>query len=237
MKALPPIRRVRWAKTYRAVPSLFPPIQLFERVGAPSEWEALAEIESLTNDRVRDEIGEISLVPVEDRISGPGAGWVMASFTHIGRPSRFSNGSYGVHYVARHKQSAVAETIHHMGLFYTATREPPLHVDMRLLIGRIDAPLHDLGGGAPQWREVHDPDDYGASQALGRILRDAGSNGVIFDSVRDPGGECVGAFRPTAVVPPIQGPHLRYRWNGARIDAWFDYADELWNEVPSPESA
>src|SRR5690606_21426079 len=132
----PPQRRVRWPETFRAVPSRFPPIQLFERIGDAADWETLAEIESLTNDRVRDAIGEISLVPVEDRLSGPGASFVMASFTHVGRPSRFSDGAHGVHYVARRKATAIAETVHHMGVFYAATKEPPLEVDMRLLIGR-----------------------------------------------------------------------------------------------------
>ncbi|MFG0317099.1 MAG: RES family NAD+ phosphorylase [Planctomycetota bacterium JB042] len=237
MTAPPPVRRVRWAKTYRAVPSRFPPIQLFERIGDPADWEALAEIEGLTNDRLRDEIGEIALVPPDQRVSGPGASWVMASFTHVGRPSRFSDGSYGVHYVARRKETAVAETIHHMGRFYAATREPALDVDMRLLIGRVDAALHDLRDAAPSWRPALDPDDYGAGQALGRALRDAGSLGVVYGSVRDAGGECIGAFLPRAVVPPIQGPHLRYHWDGARIDRWFDYGDETWTAVPPPTGA
>ena len=34
------------------------------------------------------EKGGKDYVPPEERISGPGASWVMASFTHLGRPSR-----------------------------------------------------------------------------------------------------------------------------------------------------
>ena len=70
---LPPRRRVAWAKTYRVVPSRYPPIDLFERVGDPADWETLAAIESLTNDRLRDQVGTISMVPPAERISGPGA--------------------------------------------------------------------------------------------------------------------------------------------------------------------
>ena len=232
MKALPPARRVRWSKTYRVVPSRYPPIQLFERIGDPSEWEAIAEIESLTNDRVRQEIGEISLVPVEERVSGPGASWVMASFTHLGRPSRFSDGSFGVHYVAHEKRTAVAETIHHLGNFYGASAEPPLDLDMRVLVGRVDASFHDLRGAGRRFADALHPDDYAPAQSLGRALRAAGSNGVVYPSVRDPDGECIGAFRPRAVAIPIQGPHLRYHWNGARIDRWFDYETDLWTTVP-----
>ena len=55
--------------------------------------DSLVELEMLTNPRVRQEVGEISLVPPEERVSGAGASWVMAPFTHIGWPSRFSDGS------------------------------------------------------------------------------------------------------------------------------------------------
>ena len=225
---LPPTRRVRWSESYRIIPSRFPPIQLFERLGDPADWETLAEIESLTNDRVREEIGEISIVPVDERVSGPGASWVMACFTHIGRPSRFSDGRFGVYYCARRRDCAVAETAYHMGRFFAATDEAPTHVEMRVLIARIDATLHDVRGDDPRWHEVHAPDDYTASQGLGRRLRDLGSNGVVFRSVRLEGGECIGAFRPKAVGVPIQGAHLRYHWNGVRIDRYFDYGEQRW---------
>src|SRR5690606_25270720 len=69
----PPVRRVRWHEAHRILPSRYPPIQLFERLtDDPAEWEILAEIESLTNPRVRDEIGEIRLVAPAERVSGPG---------------------------------------------------------------------------------------------------------------------------------------------------------------------
>lgn len=224
----PPLRRVRWRQTHRIVASRYPPIQLFERIADPEDWEDLAEIESLTNDRVRQEIGEISIVPPADRVGGPGASWVMAPFTHLGRPSRFTDGSYGVYYAARERETAIRETLFHMGRFYRATSEPPLDVDMRVLIGRIDAHLHDIRGGAARWRPLHDPNDYGPSQAFGRQLRARGSNGIAYDSVRARGGQCLGVFRPRVVGIPVQGPHLTYHWNGDRMDRYFDYEAGCW---------
>jgi hypothetical protein len=53
--------------------------------------------------------------------------------------------------------------------------------------------------------------------ALARKLRDAGSNGLVFDSARHVGGECVAAFQPDVVAPCTQAQHLIYRWDGARI--------------------
>jgi len=227
----PPVRRVRWSRAFRIIVSRHPPIQLFERVADPADWETLAEIETLTNDRVRQEIGDISIVPPTDRVSGSGASFVMAPGTHLGRPSRFSDGRYGVYYCAREQRTATHETLFHMGRFYAATREPPLDVNMRVLVGRIDGAFHDVRGGAPRWRRLHDPDDYAPAQALGSRLRAAGSNGVAYDSVRSPGGRCLGAFRPRAVGLPVQGPHLTYHWSGSRMDRWFDHESERWHEV------
>ena len=110
MRNLPPLRRVRWSRTYRIIPSRYPPVQLFERIGDSEDWEALAEVESLTNDRIRQEIGEISLVPQGERVSGAGASWVMAPFTHLGHPTRFSDGTHGVYYCARHANTKHAAT-------------------------------------------------------------------------------------------------------------------------------
>ena len=226
----PPLRRVRWPEAHRIVPSRYPPVQLFERLSNdPAEWETLAEIESLTNPRIRDEIGEIHLVPVEDRVGGPGASWVMATFTHINRNgSRFSDGSYGVYYAARELPTAIAETVFHMGRFYAATQDPPHAEDMRVLTGRIGTTFHDIRGGDRRWTALLDPDSYVASRACGRELRARGSNGIVYPSVRRAGGQCVGAFRPKAVGLPIQGRHLQYHWDGSRISRYFDYAEERW---------
>ncbi len=77
------VSHVEWQPCYRIIPSRFPPIDLFERIAPPEDWEALIALESLTNDRIRQEVGDISLVPVDERVSGPGASVVMAAFTHL----------------------------------------------------------------------------------------------------------------------------------------------------------
>jgi hypothetical protein len=226
----PPIeRRVRWQEAHRILPSRYPPIQLFERLtDNPAEWEILADIESLTNPRIRDEIGEIRLVPAAERVSGPGASWVMASFTHVNpQGSRFSDGSYGVYYAARELATGIAETVYHLGRFYAATADPPHAEAMRVLVGRLDATCHDLRGDGG-WGAVLDPDDYAPSRALGRSLRAAGSNGMVYPSVRRVDGQCLAAFRPKAVGPPIQARHLQYFWDGERISRYFDYAEDRW---------
>jgi hypothetical protein len=65
---------------------------------------------------------------------------------------------------------------------------------------------------------VLSPDDYGPGQALGGRLRAAGSEGIIYPSVRRAAGTCVGLFYPDRASLPRQGRHLDYHWDGTRID-------------------
>ena len=60
----PKLRRINWSGATRIVASRHPPIDLFERVSAdPAVWDALIAAAALVDPRVRDEVGEIRLVP------------------------------------------------------------------------------------------------------------------------------------------------------------------------------
>ncbi len=224
--------RVRWPKTHRIVRSIYPPVDLFEDIADPADWELIAAGEAKTNPRVRDLIGAIRLIPVQRRVSGPGASWAMAPFVHVSpnRRSRFADGTFGVYYAGDRFEVALHETVHHFQRFMAATAEPPATADYRELVGRLDARLHDLRGN-PAFAACLDPDDYAPGQALGRRLRDAGSDGIVYPSVRYPAGEAVAAFWPDVAGAPVQARHLCYRWNGARADAYLVYGEEDWNPL------
>jgi hypothetical protein len=86
--------------------------------------------------------------------------------------------------------------------------------DFRVLIGSVDRDLDDVNA-VPG---VLHPNDYVPSQAEGRGLRAAGSDGLTWNSVRMTGGRCVGAFWPDVVSIPKQGRHYCYHWDGSRVD-------------------
>jgi hypothetical protein len=230
------MRRVRWSKAWRIIASRYPPIDVFERVarGNRAISDALIALEEATNPRVRDEVGEIRLVPEEERVSGPGASYVMAPFTHINpKGSRFSDGSYGVYYAAAALETAIAETIHHFEAFARDADDPPRGEDMRVLVGRIDAELDDIEEEPAEVRaRLLDPDSYAHSQPWGRARREAGSRGVVFPSVRHEGGTCIGAFSPRVPGIPVQERHLHYAWDGTRVRKYFDYLEDRWVEWP-----
>lgn len=226
-----PTRKVAWPQAWRIIAARYPPIRLYERLTPdPAVWDALIALEELTNPRVRDEVGDIALVPPADRISGPGSSLVMAAFTHLNpRGSRFSDGRYGVYYAAAELETAIAETVFHFEAFARDGHDPARTEDMRVLVGEADAELEDVDALAEPLRsQVLDPGSYAASQAYGASLRAAGAAGVVYPSVRRDGGHCLGAFRPTAVGVPRQERHLAYHWDGTRVDRYFDYAAEAW---------
>lgn len=216
-------RPVRLAPCYRIVASRMPTIYLFERVAKADDWPALNELESLTNPRLRNEKGELKLVPAEDRVGGPNASVVMAPFTHLSKPgTRFTDGTFGAYYAAESLETAIAETRHHSGIFLRATREGPLEQEKRCYVADVACELHDIRARRRDLPDIYDPDSYASSQKLGRELRAAGSNGIAFESVRRTGGECVAVFRPRYVQNVRQGVHLRYAWDGHSISRVYE---------------
>lgn len=212
---------VDWDKTYRVIPSQYPPIDLFERIADPEDWELLAAIEGLTNDRLRTEVGDLTRVPRHRCIGGPNASAIMAAFTHLPlKAGRFDTPVFGAYYAAFAVETAIRETAYHQARFRRRTHEPACEFTMRTYIGRIKAPLHDVRGG---WPDIHAPESYVASQAFATRLRDAGSNGIVYDSVRHHAGMCFAAFYPdvlTRAQPDswtIQGPHFKYVFDGRSV--------------------
>jgi RES domain len=221
-----PTSAVRWLPCYRIIPSRFPPINLFERVTDPADLETVLDIESMTNDRLRNEVGSLNLVPPEDRISGPGTSPIMAAFTHLPPyGSRFTDGSFGVFYAGRTLDTAIAETKHHREAFLRATSEPRIELDMRVYAVDLDAMLHDIRGRRDTMPGIYDPDSYAESQALAIEIRNNGSSGLAYDSVRKPGGECVAIFKPRVLSNCRQERHLTYVWDGSSISTVYEKRD------------
>lgn len=209
------VRRVQWPAACRIVPTRHPSVYLYDRVADAADFDALYALEALTNERLRDEAGVVHLVAAEDRVYGPGSGPIMAAFTHVNVDgSRFSDGSHGVFYAARSRDTAIAETRYHHARFLAATAQGPMHLPMRLYHVAIDARLHDLRTPADAWIECHDADRYAASRALARRLVGAGSAGVAYRSVRHDGGQCVGLFSPQGARNCLHAAYLLYAWDG-----------------------
>ena len=93
---------------------------------------------------------------------------------------------------------------------HSLTYEPCGSLDMAML-------MHDLRDMRDTLADIYDTDDYRASQQLAERLRSAGSDGVIYDSVRHEGGQCIAIFRPRRLRTCRATLHLTYLWDGERI--------------------
>jgi hypothetical protein len=202
---------------YRVILTRYPQISLFERVSSPQNWDVLYAVESLTNPRLRDEVGDIRLVAQEDRVYGDGASWIMAAFTHPpvdGRGGRF-NRDFGIYYCAADESIAIAESAFHRARFLQESRIEKTTLEMRVIRAQLGpVTLHDvrhLAGHA-----IYDPDDYGVAQQVGCVLRSAKSYGVHYQSVRAD-GECCGVMRARALSDAIHWRYLCYHYEQGSV--------------------
>lgn len=142
----------------------------------------------------------------------------MPTFARPGRPSRFSDGQFGIWYVAWDIDTAIAETVHHNSRRLLETLEPAQDVLLQVLtadVAGFAAPLADLA--APLGPAIHDPASYGDSQLVGRYLRDRGSDAILYQSVRRAGGSCTGILRPRTVRGCRRTGLITYSWDGTTL--------------------
>ena len=216
-KRLEPVP-VRASKTYRLVATAYPPVNLYADLPVPPEdWPLLQQIEGLTNPRLRDERGELPLIPPDRRARGPGAAYSNAPFVHP-YPSRFSDGAYGVYYCAGGEDTAIREVAFHRGRLLRATREPP----QSLVFSSIRAAIRGRGFDVYELRYgVLRSDDYNWCQDFGRAARNRGDVDVLrYESVRHRGHPAYAVFWPRIVRNARHERYIEMGWDGERITHW-----------------
>ena len=213
-----PVLPGRRVTGHRVVNSKFPPIAIFDDVASPEDFAAIFEIQALTNPRLRNLTGDLSLISQREIPFGiPGCSYAVAPFTHVNPDgSRFSDGSFGVLYVADEASTALEGVAYHQGQYWG--KVPELHFDRIVLRGLTctfdEGGLADglvLDAGNP----VYASHSYAASRALGSALRAQGSPGLRYRSVRAPGASCWALFTPKPVESVVQTRHYEMIWNGA----------------------
>lgn len=200
--------------TCRLVPSLYPSAGILDRVASPEDLPFLFELESWTNDRISNELGMLHGLTEDEWVTGrPMASVVMAAFCHPhAGGGRFNGAERGAWYAGTELETAHAEVIWHRSQEMLEVGVTEMHWQVRLYLADFDARFEDVR----ERRELHDPDSYAESQAFARLRLAAGSDGVLYRSVRRPGGECVACFRPPLVANVRQDSHFEYKWEMSR---------------------
>lgn len=188
-----------------------------------AELDFLAEIERQTSMRQDAEMPLPTGVRRSELLTDAhGYGWsyVNAAFCYT-RPegSRFNGPERGAWYATfgedavRAAQVEVAfhlsRELENVGVFDNIT-------DYRELLAGFLGSFADLRSAAGA--DYLDPDisvGHPAGQKLARRLRDDGFPGLVYPSVRHPGGQCLAAFRPNLVQNIRQGDTWRFTWSGS----------------------
>jgi hypothetical protein len=181
----------------------------------------LLEVAKLTDPTLN--IGDLSALALPDRISGPGAQFILPSFTFRDpKGTRFSTPSFGAYYAANDLKTAIYETVHHRTSFMRATNEPAQDLDQLLILADLEGHLHDIRLMRQALPNIYAPSNYADSQQLAENLRKSESMGITFQSVRCSSGECVAVWCARVLSNAREDRHITYCWDGSKITGYFD---------------
>lgn len=219
---IPPVAELTRRDTVRLVSTgRFKEPALLPLAANSSALDLLAALEGVTNARLLgQQTGLPHLDPRELVFGRPRHTLINAAFTHT-RPggNRFNTEYRGAWYCGFTADTALAEVTYHLtrelefvGRFDNVT-------DYGELLGDFIGAFHDLRDTAFKTDpalEAEPVRGYPAGQALAHDLRmNRQSNGIVYPSVRHPGGTCLVAFRPDLIQNLRPGGTWQLRWQGA----------------------
>jgi hypothetical protein len=213
----PPVSLVRRYDTHRLVPARYVEgdASVLVRVAdSDDDLPSIFDLDGATNDRLLAEGGLHAGIGVHELIFGiPYYRFVNAAFCHA-HPlgSRFNGPDRGAWYAAFEPETAQAEIAFHKWTELAEVNWLEEEATYDDYLADFSADFHDLRDG--DFGAVLDPGSYVASQALAQELLEAGSLGVVYPSVRRPGGTCLACFRPALVTNVRKGATYLFRWEG-----------------------
>jgi RES domain-containing protein len=203
------VEEIEQPTTHRLVPSKYSTTgSVLESLRLPSDvLSHLSELDAATNERKLAEGGGWTGIGPNELLFGvPQAQIVNAAFCHPGPyGGRFHGPQRGAWYAAFDLETSIAEVSFHKRRFLQEAHITGEHefeyVDF---LADFSGEFHHLDN-----RELDSclkpapvPQCYAASQALASSLLYAGSNGIVYPSVRRPSGTCIACFRPALVFHP-----------------------------------
>ena len=201
--------------THRLIPKKYSGESVLEMLSLPPEVLAdLSELDAATNERTIAERGGNSAIGPGELLYGvPEAYIVNAAFTHHGpHGGRFHSPQRGAWYAGVELETSVVEVAFHKRRFLEDARLTGQYTfNYKDFLADFSGQFHFLDSNESQacLQPGPIPQCYVASQALAHALLYAGSNGIVYPSVRHSSGTCIACFRPALVFHPRRGQEYR----------------------------
>ncbi len=203
---------------YQLIPSRFPPVDVYERLGSPELRAAALELEQRTNPRLAA-MKHIEKPPKPgDKAANQFQNWNHAPFVYRNpEGTHFLGPAYGVAEMAANLTAALLFALRRREEFFSRTNEEPIGQDMRVLCRRVTGTLTDLTALDPALPQ-------GERWKIGQKLCDDGATGIIY---RRPGfadHRFLSAFDAAILGRALQGAHYRFVWDGKTVKSIYDFS-------------
>ena len=215
-----PLSLIRQLDAHRLIPSRYLPkgdSVLVDIADDDAHLQAIFELDAATNDRLLAAQQRLPGFGLEELVFGvPNAAVINASFCHA-HPlgSRFNGPDRGVWYAGFELETAQAEVAFHKTVQLAEVGRFEDSVTYDDYLADFSASFHDLRGRG--FKKYLNPGSYVESQGLAGQLMAADSLGIVYPSVRWPGGTCVACFRPALVGNVRRDRTYRFVWEGHAI--------------------
>ncbi len=188
-----------------------------------STLNAILELDNATNDRLLAESELLPGIDARELVFGiPSYRIINAAFCHPAPAgSRFNSADRGAWYAGFELETSQAEIAYHRQIWLRETSwdeaESSDYIDY---LADFRAAFHDLRindlRGSIENSDALSPVSYAASQALAVQLLQLGSAGIVYPSVRRPGGACIACFRPVLVTNVRKGDTFTFVFQDSR---------------------
>lgn len=221
IKDLPPVSFIRQDDSHRLIPSKFTAAGhpgLMRIADDDAHLSTILELDHFTDDRLLAEHGLLPGISSQELVVGvPGYRVINAAFTHA-RPegSRFNGPDRGAWYASFELATAQAEVAFHKATEYAEIGRFEDTVTYQDYLSDFKGSFHDLRESAG-FKAVLSPNSYVTSQQLASRLLTTGSSGIVYPSVRNPGGTCIACFRPPLVLNVRSAKQYQFVWDGSPI--------------------
>ena len=202
---------------FQLIPSRFPPIDVYERLGLPELRTAAQELEQRTNPRLLA-LRHIEKPPdPSHKDAHQYQNWNHAPFVYKNpEGSHFLGPALGVAEMSTDLDASLMLALFRREEFFSRTNEEGMGQDMRVLSRRVAGTLIDLTAVDP-----------GLAQAerwkIGHEIFENGAAGIVYRRTGFGEHRFVSVFDGTILGRALQGAHYRFEWDGGIIRNIYDF--------------